>query len=495
VARVDAPFPPGRYGVVVVGSGPGGLQTSYCLARLGIDHAVLSADDTPGGMFRRFPIFERLISWTKPEAPVEPGTREYELYDHNSLLAAEPEYAAAVPELMDRSFDVPSRDEMERGLVAFANRAALRVRYGCRWDSTRRDDDGFVLTTSDGEYHARAVVFALGVTTPWKAAIDGLEHAPHYVDVRAKETYSGRRVFIIGKRNSAFEIANGLLPWAAQIVLASPRPMRTDVLGLSPLRVRYLQPYDHFVRGGFGTAILDASIERVERVGDGFRVTTRGATELVFEVDDVIAATGFQVPLGDLPQLGVATVANGRIPAQTALWESVTVPGVYFAGNSTQGAPGLRKHGVSSTSSSVNGFRYNAQVLARHLAAKHFDIAPERTPVAADELVPYLARELEHAPELWIQKGYLCRVVSVTDAGLVDDGILPLEVFVDTTGGDGVAVAVEIGGDGTIYPAVYLRRSNRIEERALPPHPLHAYDSDEYRKALSSLVRPLLPSA
>ena len=35
VAAVERPFPPGDYDVVVVGSGPGGLQTSYCLRQLG----------------------------------------------------------------------------------------------------------------------------------------------------------------------------------------------------------------------------------------------------------------------------------------------------------------------------------------------------------------------------------------------------------------------------------------------------------------------------
>ena len=46
------------------GFGPGGLQATYFLRRLGIDCALLSADEGPGGMFRRFPLFERLISWT-----------------------------------------------------------------------------------------------------------------------------------------------------------------------------------------------------------------------------------------------------------------------------------------------------------------------------------------------------------------------------------------------------------------------------------------------
>ncbi|HTI30395.1 MAG TPA: hypothetical protein VL687_08565, partial [Methylomirabilota bacterium] len=66
-AQVDErPFPPGEYPVVVVGSGPGAIQFSHELDRLGIAHATLSADPSPGGMFRRLPIYQRLLSWTKP---------------------------------------------------------------------------------------------------------------------------------------------------------------------------------------------------------------------------------------------------------------------------------------------------------------------------------------------------------------------------------------------------------------------------------------------
>ena len=50
MADVTEPFPPGAYDVVVVGSGPGGLQMSYWLRRLGVSHAVLSRDEAPGSM-------------------------------------------------------------------------------------------------------------------------------------------------------------------------------------------------------------------------------------------------------------------------------------------------------------------------------------------------------------------------------------------------------------------------------------------------------------
>ena len=483
---------------MVVGSGPGGLQASYELKRRGVDHAVLSADDGPGGMFRRLPIFERLISWTKPAAPYAHGSREYELFDHNSLVAEEKDLQACAPAEMDRSYDVPSRAEMEAALAMFVERAGLRVRYGCRWQATRLEDDGgFTLETSDGEYRCRAVVFAVGVTTPWTAPIPGLEESTHYVEVRPASEYQGRSVFIVGKRNSAFEIANSLLPWASRIVLASPRSIRTDVLGHSPLRTRYLQPLDEHVRGGFGTSIVDASIERVQRTSTGFTVETRGTSwpgPLMFDCDDVIAATGFRTPLLDLPKLGVATVADGRIPAQTAFWESVSVPGVYFAGNATQGSPGLRKQGLASSSTAVNGFRYNARVLIRHLTEKHFGVEPPRPIVPPDELVSFLQRELAHAPELWIQKGYLCRIVNRAADGLRDDGILPLQIFVDEPGPDAVAIAVEMAADGTIYPAVYVRRKNHLTEHPLEPHPLHDYESERHAQAISQLVGPLLRS-
>ena len=489
MAAVERPFPPGDYDVVVVGSGPGGLQTSYFLRQFGIRHALLSRDERPGGMFQRYPIFQRLITWTKPDAPVERSSREYEWYDHNSLLAEEPELKALVPALMDRAYDLPSRAEMEAGLCAFADRAGLEARYGCTWESTRYEGERLVLETSDGEYRCRAAVFALGVTEPWRAEVPGLEHAAHYVDTRDPARYEGRDVFVVGKRNSGFEVAQGILPWARSIVLGSPRPVQTDALALSALRVRYLHPYDEYARGGPGTYVIDVSIERIERTGERLRVITQGTTwdgTLEFEVDDVIAATGFQAPLQDLPQLGLVTVADGRIPALTPFWESVSLPGVFFAGNASQGARGIGKRGAGASSTSVNGFRYNARVLASHLAERLDRGRPPREPVA--DLVSFLLHELTSAPELWVQKGYLCRVVSAADGSHVDEGVVPLASFLDSPGPDAYAASVEVDEAGKIVPTLYVRRGGDVHEHQLEHHPLHRYDGEPYRKHVSGIV-------
>jgi len=457
---------------------------------------VISRDSAPGGMFRRFPLYQRLISWTKPDAPFERGTREYEWYDHNSLVGDERAHQALAPEFMDRVFDVPARREMEAALVEFAMRGGVRVRYGCEWLSTRRDDAGFVLETSDGEYRCRVCVFAIGVTDPWVAPIPGLEAAPHYVAANAPERYQGKSVFIVGKRNSGFELAQGLLPWARRIVLGSPRPVDTAILAFSPLSIRYLSPYTEHIRGGSGSYVVDAAIERVERHAHGYRIHASGTTwdgELELDSDEVIAATGFRAPVRDLPSLGVAMVNDGRMPAQTPYWESISTPGIYFAGNVMQASPGLRKHGATSSSGSVNGFRYNARVLAQHIAEKHFGLARDRRPLDRDQVVPLLLGELARAPELWTQKGYLARVVDADGAERIrDEGILPLADFVDRDGGDACAVAVEYNADGTIIPVVYVRRRGHMAEHALPPHPLHTFDTDEHRRQLAECVAPLL---
>jgi hypothetical protein len=203
------------------------------------------------------------------------------------------------------------------------------------------------------------------------------------------------------------------------------------------------------------------------------------------EVDEVVAATGFSAPLLDLPDLGVHTVADGRIPALTPFWESAPGSGVYFAGNATQGAPGLRKHGVGSSSAAVHGFRYNARVMARHLAETHLGLDVPRERVDRERLVPYLLEEAARAPELWAQKSYLAREVSL-ETGASD--IVPLAHFLDAAGPDAVAVTVESNAQGEIYPAVYVRRQGSVSEHLLSPDLLHDFRTPGYERELAALL-------
>jgi thioredoxin reductase len=405
------PFPPGEYPVVVVGSGPGGLQTSYGLRALGVRHAVLSADPGPGGMFRRWPFFQRLLSWTKPYAPEQRGTREYERYDWNSLDADEPELRSLQAEFRDGTSYFPSRPEMEQNLTAFAARARIEVRYGCTWERTRREEtaDGvrYVLETTDGEYRCQALVLAVGVAEPWSPSSPGIEHARHYAETRAAETYAGKRLFILGKQNSGFELASGLSAWASRIIVASPSPAKLSVQtrSLVGVRARYVQPFeDHYL--GLGVSILDAALEQIAPTESGLRVElkrTDNGVPVDVEVDEVIAATGFICPLRDLPALGVATFGRSNLPSVTPFWESATLPGVHFAGTIGQASGGLKKHGIPSNSGAVHGARYNARILARHVAEQHFGFVATPPLIVERDLMGYLIDEASRATELWHQ--------------------------------------------------------------------------------------------
>ena len=506
-AADDRPYPPGDYPVLVIGSGPGGLQAAYSLARLGVPHAVISADPGPGGMFRRWPFFQRLLSWTKPHAPAPRGSRAYERYDWNSLLGETAETRALQPEFMDGTSYFPSRPEMEANIGAFAERGGVAVRYGCRWTATRLDDDGelrrFVVETSDGVYRAETLVVAVGVAQPNTPPGPGMEHTRHYADVRSAEAYAGKRVFIIGKQNSGFELANGLLPWARQLMLASPSTARlsVDTRSLVGVRARYVQPYEDHVLGG-GVAILDAAIDRIEPVPGGHGALavhlrrSDGAGDLVVEADEVISATGFVCPLQDLPDLGVTTFGGSRLPAQTPWWESATVPGIFFAGTIGQGAKGLQRHGQPSNSGAVHGARYNARLLAGRIAATRFGVTPDRPRVAAADLVETVTSELTEAPELWHQRGYLARVFTAdNDVGLLDDGVQPLSHYLDAGGPDGLALTLEADGTGAIYPVIYTRIGGAIAERVLDPDPLLRYDGPDARRVIGEVVRTVVPDA
>ena len=491
----DRPFPPGEYDLVIVGSGPGALQLTYSLRALGIEHAVISEDPAPGGMFRRWPIFQRMLSWTKPYAPEKPGTPGYERFDWNSLLADEAENRAIMPRVMDGTSYFPSRPEMERGLVAFAEGTRLAVRYGCRWESTRLEGDDFLLVTTEGEYRAKTVVFAVGVAEPWRPPVLEVEGVEQYGDLKPVESYRDHRVFIVGKQNSGFEIATGLLPWARQIILASPSHTRlsVDVRSLAGVRARYVQPYEDWALAG-GVVVLDASIELVEKTGARFRVVTRNPQEehdRMFEVDDVIAATGFVAPLGDLRTLGVTTFGQSRLPSQDHYWQSADVPGIFFAGTLMQGAQGLRRHGVPSNSGAVQGYRYNARVLARRIAESRFGKEIPRAALQPDEVVPLLLREASRGPELWHQRAYLARVVVMDQTqGIYDDGIQPLAYFLDESEGpDAVAMTLESNGKDDPYPVAYTRRRGLVREIKMAPDPMLDFERDDNMRQLAELAR------
>jgi len=113
--------------------------------------------------------------------------------------------------------------------------------------------------------------------------------------------------------------------------------------------------------------------------------------------------------------------------------------------------------------------------------------------VARAEVVSYLLHEATNAPELWHQKSYLARVlVRDEKRGIVDDGILPLQSFLDSGPAEAVAVTLEENPAGDIYPVLYTRRGGVSTEHDLPPNPLHDFRTRDHERAVVGALEGLL---
>jgi hypothetical protein len=119
-----------------------------------------------------------------------------------------------------------------------------------------------------------------------------------------------------------------------------------------------------------------------------------------FRFDDSIFAADCR------PELGI----DRRFPAQTPEWESVNVPGLYFAGALMQANDG-EKH----TSGFIHGFRYNVRSLFRMLEKKHHrrDWPARGIEPTPEGLVEAALARLNRTSALWQQPGFLHDVIVV----------------------------------------------------------------------------------
>ena len=318
-------------------------------------------------MFCRLPIFQRLLSWSKPDAPVEPGTRAYEWYDHNSLVAEESVYQALCPALMDRSFVVPSRQEMERGSRPSPGCPFRALRLPLGRDATRT-------TTADRSRHLRRrIPRASGRLRPRRDHALALADSGHRDGPALRRHAAAERVQgsdRLRHREAELRLRGRRRPasWARRVILGSPRPVQTAVIAQASVRVRYLQPYEDAALGG-GFA-LDLAVERIEaRVRLAHRRRRNDSARSGRPRGGRGHRSNRLLDPDSRPRR--PRRANGRPGAHPVpdpvLGERARV-GDLLRGNATQGAPGLRKHGVGASSPAVHGFRYNARVMARHLA-------------------------------------------------------------------------------------------------------------------------------
>lgn len=405
----------GVFDYVVVGAGPAGLQLGYFLKKAGRSFVILEAGESAGTFFRKFPRHRKLISINK----VHTGYDDPEInlrWDWNSLLGDE-----RVPLFKHYSREYfPQADLLVDYLRDYARVYELPVETGVNVTRVSKHDGVFSAADDQGRsWSARCLVIATGLTRAHVPPVPGIELSENYVDVSVDpEQFIGKRVLILGKGNSALETADNLIPTAALIHIASPHPIKmawkTHHVGhLRAVNNNFLDTYQLKSQN----AVLDCEVKRIEMKDGVYHVTVAythadGEAE-VLEYDRVIACTGFAFDASIFaPECRPKLAIFDRFPDLTNAWESVSVPGLYFAGTLMQ-MRDFKKY----TSGFIHGFRYNVRALHNILELRqHGRPWPNRT-LNVSEITAAVIARVNRTSAMWQQFSVLGDVIVVEDGG------------------------------------------------------------------------------
>jgi putative flavoprotein involved in K+ transport len=322
--------------VLVVGGGPAGLSTAGALTRLGVRSVVLEQDAELGARWASR--YDRLRLHT---------VRRFSGLAHHPLSATLPRYV--------------TKDEFAGYLREYAALLGLDVRLRQEVTRIRREDDGWVVDTTDSRWRADVVVLATGkhdrpVIPPWPGLGDYRGRLIHSSSYGSGHEYEGQDVLVVGLGNSGAEISGDVAASGARrvaVAVRRPPPIsRRDVAGIpiqlfgmagsllpASLGDRLASAMRRIAIGdlsryGLGQASWQPYSERRPPVIDvGFLRELRGGRieilpsverltedEVVFaghrrgRFDAVIAATGFRNALSDLLELDDLPGGNGGVP-------------------------------------------------------------------------------------------------------------------------------------------------------------------------------------
>jgi putative flavoprotein involved in K+ transport len=321
------------------------------------------------------------------------GSRWRSRYD--SLILNTPRLTSTLPgyRIPRRCGRWPSRDALIAYLEEYARRNTLRIEFGVEVRRVDRENESWLLQSSNGERRAHAVVIATGHDAepaipdwPGRAGFQG--ELLHAADYRRPDPFRGKDVLVVGPNTTGSEVAYELVSQGAARVRVSMRtppyvsrrewprgvPVNTTAVMLDLLpdrladriaalgpRVMYgnlskhgLPPSPHgaqtnakvrhqgaLVDNGFVKAVKEGRIDMVPAVEafDGADVVL--ADERRIQPEFVIAATGYSRGLEPLVgHLGVLDETG--FPRVMADQTHFNAPRLYFNGYYATISGGLR---------------------------------------------------------------------------------------------------------------------------------------------------------
>lgn len=459
---------------LIIGAGPAGLQLAHFLDQAGEDYLVLERAETAGSFFEHYPRHGTLLSINK----VHTGYDDLESrrrYDWNALLCED-------EALQFREFSLdyfPSAAQLVAYLRAFAERLDLTIAYNSAVVRIARDRGRFVLTLADDRtYTCERLFVATGIPNATLPAIEGVELCENYDRFSVDPAgFTDQRVFIVGKGNSAFETADALIPTTRKIWVCGPNTVRlawaTHYVGhVRAVNNNFLDTYQLKTQNN----ILDGELRAVRRESGALvaDVWFESRQQLLsFPCDRVLLCAGFGADF-DPFDTSCAPVRRscGKLPLMTCEWESVNVPGLFFAGTLMQSRD-YRK----TMSAFIHGFRHNIQSLVSLLQARDGTgpwVERVRLPSEGKELAVAVIERLSTSAALLLQPGFLSDVlVPADDAAMEYLPEVPVDVVKEkllTTHEELFVMTLEYGeSDGYTDPFAMPRGVDVAEDFYLHP--------------------------
>lgn len=300
--------------VVIVGAGPIGLELAAALKTAGVDYTQFDAGQI-GQTVVRYPKSTRFFS-----SPQRIAIAGLPLHTHDQSKASREEYLAYLRQVVEH-FQLEVHT-YERVTVIEPN-----------------PKGGFLIRTDRlgvlHQHEAKYVVLAVGdMAWPRLLHIPGedLGHVSHYFD--EPHLYFGKRLLIVGGKNSAVEAAIRCHRAGAKVAISYRREH------FDPDRVKYwlLPEIQGLIRSGQvrffpQTVPLKISPSHV-LLGPSSGVI---ADPVNVPADFVLLLTGYQMDTTLFDRVGVRMVGENRAPAHNPQTMETNVPGVFVVGTAAAG--------------------------------------------------------------------------------------------------------------------------------------------------------------